>query len=193
MVLSVLKNQIYFGIIGPFGLFEFECFEKSNLFAIKIIGKILQTIGGKEYPPKRKKTLNLIFSIFNRDFKSKNLGNVIISLKNNHLFFIREQRNINFEMKVEKNKKYIFVGRFLVISKRSGNLVNYKCENFNKISPRSPFVKYISMIKNTVPCIQTLEGEVIKPHFYLTDNNFGIGKESKDKLFNLYLIDRLNV
>lgn len=168
-------------------------FEKSELFAIKIIGKILQTVGGKEYPPKRKKTLNLISSIVYRDFKNQNLGNVIISLNNNYLFFIREQRNINFEMKVKKNKKYIFDGRFLVISKRSGNLVNYKCENFDEISSRSPFIKHTSMIKNTIPCIQTLEGMVIKPHFNIIDSNFNIEKESKDKLFNLYLINRLNV
>ena len=96
-------------------------------------------------------------------------------------------------MKVEKNKKYIFDGRFLVISKKSGNLVNYKCENFDKISSRSPFVKHTSMIKNTIPCIQTLEGVVIKPHFNIVNNNFFIENESKDKLFNLYLIDRLNV
>ena len=168
-------------------------FEKSELFAIKIIGKILQTVGGKEYPPKRKKTLNLISSIIYKEFKNRNLGNVIISLKNNYLFFIREQRNINFEMKVKKNKKYIFDGRFLVISKKSGNLVDFKYENFDKISSRSPFVKHTSMIKNTIPCIQTLEGAVIKPHFNIIVNKLNIKKESKDKIFNLYLIDRLNV
>ena len=35
-------------------------FEKSNLFTISIIGKIIQTVGGKEFPPKRKKTYDLI-------------------------------------------------------------------------------------------------------------------------------------
>ena len=30
-------------------------FEKSSLLTINIIGKIIQTVGGKEFPPKEKK------------------------------------------------------------------------------------------------------------------------------------------
>ena len=33
-------------------------FEKSQLFAVRLVGKIIQSVGGKEYPPKRKKTLD---------------------------------------------------------------------------------------------------------------------------------------
>ena len=37
-------------------------FEKSFLFAVRIVGKIIQTVGGNDYAPKRKKTSHLISS-----------------------------------------------------------------------------------------------------------------------------------
>ena len=43
-------------------------FEKSFLFAVRIVGKIIQTVGGNEYAPKRKKTSHLISFIFTKSF-----------------------------------------------------------------------------------------------------------------------------
>ena len=62
-----------------------KIFEKSSLFTINIIGKIIQTVGGKEFPPKRKKTLNLIRTLFYSNSGNKTLGNVKIFQKNNYL------------------------------------------------------------------------------------------------------------
>ena len=61
-------------------------FEKSNLFTISIFGRILKTVGGNEYAPKREKTLNCLKHIFSPVFKNTNLGNVKISLKKSYLF-----------------------------------------------------------------------------------------------------------
>ena len=91
-------------------------FEKSFLFAIRIVGKIIQTVGGNEYAPKRKKTSDLISFLFTKNFKKKSLGNVNISLSQGNLFFIRENRNLNFGLNIKQNKYYIFDGRFLVKS-----------------------------------------------------------------------------
>ena len=74
-------------------------FENSLLFTIRIVGKIIQTVGGNEYAPKRKKTCDLISFMFTKNFKKKSLGNVNISLSQGNLFFIRENRNLNFEFK----------------------------------------------------------------------------------------------
>ena len=34
-------------------------FNKSNIVSVNILGKVLQIVGGKEYPPKKKKTLTI--------------------------------------------------------------------------------------------------------------------------------------
>ena len=46
-------------------------FDKSYNFSTRVVGKIIQTVGGSEYPPKRRKTFELISSIFCSQFKNK--------------------------------------------------------------------------------------------------------------------------
>ena len=41
-------------------------FEKSFLFAVRVVGKIIQTVGGNEYAPKRKKTFYVINSLYKK-------------------------------------------------------------------------------------------------------------------------------
>ena len=61
-------------------------FNKSNQVGIKILGKIIEIVGGKEYSKKKKKTLNLMQSIFKIYFKSKCLGNVNVYLEEKFIF-----------------------------------------------------------------------------------------------------------
>ena len=75
-----------------------DIFEKSFLFTVRIVGKIIQTVGGKDYAPKRKKTSQLIFSLFTKNIKKKSLGNVNVFTCQGYIFFIRENRNLNFAL-----------------------------------------------------------------------------------------------
>ena len=165
-------------------------FFKSNQVGVKIVGKLLQMVGGKEYSPKKKKTLNLIKAILKSPFKNINLGNVNIYLNRSHLFFIREQRNLFFDMNIKKNRYYIFDGRFLLISKVSGKIVQSSKKHLNK---KSIFFKYQNEINNSLPIIETLEGKSLHPYLN-TINNTEFKKESiNDGTFGLYLINRLLV
>ena len=166
-------------------------FEKSNDFTISIVGKIIQTIGGNEFPPKRKKTYDLICSMFSKNFVNKTLGNVKIFLKNNYLFFIREHRNLSLRMKIIKGKYYLFDGRFLIISSKSGNLISSFGNDLNIINNKSPFYKYKDIINKSIPYLQTLEGKNIKPHLNIVKENSALNKYIDNKSFSLYLINRV--
>ena len=170
-----------------------KLFIKSNLVAIKILGKVFQIVGGKEYSPKKIKTLNLMKAIFNFPFKNQNLGNVNVHLNKNYLFFIREQRNLFFDMEINKNKNYIFDGRFLLISNVSGRIIQSSSNHSNKVDEKSIFFKYKKEINNSLPVIQTLEGKSIEPHLNIINNNVFEKESIKNGSFSLYLINRLLV
>jgi len=168
-------------------------FEKSDIFCIKFFIKIIQTVGGKEYPPKRKQVRHLINSLFIMKFKKHTLGNVCVFLKQNYIYFLREQRNLHFNTEIKKNKKYIFDGRFIISSSASGTLISSETGNHNNISDKSPFYDYKRLINNTIPCIQTLEGKLIKPHLKIIDEKTKINTNEiiKPNSFKLYLINRV--
>ncbi len=167
-------------------------FEKSFLFALRIVGKIIQTVGGNEYAPKRKKTSDLINFLFAEKFKKKSLGNVNISLNQGYLFFIRENRNLNFGLNIKQNKYYIFDGRFLVISSLAGKLVKCNSSDLVKIDNKSPFYKYNYWINNTIPYLETLEGKTIKPHLSIINENSKL-YITKNDCFTIYLLNRILV
>ena len=167
-------------------------FEKSFLFAVRLVGKIIQTVGGNEYAPKRIKTYNLLSFLFIKKFTKKSLGSVNIFQSNGYLYFIRENRNLNFDLNINQNKYYIFDGRFLVKSSYAGKLV--KCNNSSLVTfdSKSPFYKYSHWINKTIPYLETLEGKTIKPHLYIIDQNKRLNI-SKNKSFSLYLLNRILV
>ena len=167
-------------------------FEKSFLFTIRIVGKIIQTVGGNEYAPKRKKTYNLISFMFTKNFKKKSLGNVNIFLSQGNLFFIRENRNLNFGVNIQKNKYYIFDGRFIVKSPLAGKLVKCTNSDLSVIDITSPFNKYSYLINNTIPYLETLEGETIKPHLFIINQNSKLNV-AENVYFSLYLLNRILV
>lgn len=165
-------------------------FEKSFLFTVRLVGKIIQTVGGNEYAPKRKKTSDLISVLFTKKFKNKCLGNVNISLSHGYLFFIRENRNLNFGLNIQQNKYYIFDGRFLVKSSLAGKLVKYNNNDLVKIDKNNPFSKYGYCINITIPYLETLEGKTLKPHLYIINRNSKINIVKNDR-FSLYLFNRI--
>ena len=164
-------------------------FEKSNLFTISIFGRIIKTVGGNEYAPKREKTLNCLKHIFSPVFKNTNLGNVKISLKKSYLFFTRENRNINFDIEIIKNKKYIFDGRFFLTSKYSGNLISSEFHNFESVKNNNPFAECEDDINSTIPFMSTLEGATIKPYFNICSGKSHIKTNPEGKSYELSLIN----
>ena len=167
-------------------------FERSFLFTVRVVGKIIQTVGGNEYPPKRKKTLFLINSLYTKKITKISLGNVNIFLCQGNLYFIRENRNLNFGINIKKNKYYIFDGRFLVKSSLAGKLVNYNNDDLLIIDNENPFYEYGHWINNTIPYLETLEGKTIKPHLKIIKQN-SIPNNVKDEGFSLYLFNRILV
>ena len=167
-------------------------FEKSFLFTLRIVGKIIQTVGGNDYAPKRKKTSHIISNLFTKNFKKKSLGNVNVSICQGYIFFIRENRNLNFGLKIQQNKYYIFDGRFLVKSSISGKLV--KCNNNDLviIDHNNPFYKHGCWINNSIPYLETLEGKTIKPHLNIIVKKSKLNI-AKNDCFSLYLLNRILV
>ena len=166
-------------------------FEKSFLFAVRIVGKIIQTVGGNDYAPKKKKTSHLISSLFTKNFKKKSLGNVNVSICQGYIFFIRENRNLNFGLKIQQNKYYIFDGRFLVKSPISGKLVKNN-NDLVLIDNKNPFYKYRCFINNSIPYLETLEGQTIKPHLNIINQKSKLNIV-KNVCFSLYLFNRILV
>ena len=168
-------------------------FYKSNEVGIKILGIILQIVGGKEYAPKKKKTLNLMQRIFEISFKSKSLGNVNGYREENSILLIREKRNLCFDMDIIKNKYHIFDGRFLLVSNVSGKIVQNTKNYFDNEDKQSIFFKYKDQINNSLPIIETLEGKSIRPYLSIIDNREFKKENIKDGSFGLYLINKLLV
>ena len=167
-------------------------FKKSYLFAVRIVGKIIQAVGGKEYAPKRKKTHELLSSIFTKKIKKKSLGNVNVSKSQGYIFFVRENRNLNFDITIVKNKYYIFDGRFLIKSLHSGTLIKNKNNDFIVTDIKNPFHGYDYWINNSIPYLVTLEGKTIKPYIYNVNENFNSTKCTNNS-FSLYLINRISI
>ena len=166
-------------------------FKKSDLYCIKFFSKIIQTVGGKKYPPKRKQIYELIKALFTNNFKKRTLGNVYIFYYKNYIFFIREKRHLNFNLDITVNKKYIFDGRFILISDVPGKLICSEKMNYNNILANSPFFEFKNLINKTIPCLQTLEGKLIKPHLYIINSKSNSNDSVKRNSFRLYLINRV--
>ena len=166
-------------------------FKKSDLYCIKFFSKIIQTVGGKKYPPKRKQIYELIKALFTNDFKKRTLGNVNIFYFKNYIFFIREKRHLNFNLDITVNKKYIFDGRFILISDVPGKLICSEKMNYNNILANSPFFEFKNLINKTIPCLQTLEGKLIKPHLNIMNLKSNSNDSIKNNSFRLYLINRV--
>ena len=141
---------------------------------------------------KEKKTSDLISFLFTEKFKKKSLGNVNISLNQGYLFFIRENRNLNFGLNIEENKYYIFDGRFLVKSSISGKLVKNNNNDLVLIDNKNPFFKYGCCINNSIPYLETLEGQTIKPHLYIINQKSTLNIVKND-CFSIYLFNRILV
>ena len=95
-------------------------------------------------------------------------------------------------MTAQKNKYYIFDGRFIVKSPLAGRLVKCTNSDLSVIDITSPFNKYSYLINNTIPYLETLEGETIKPHLFIINQNSKLNV-AENVYFSLYLLNRILV
>ena len=166
-------------------------FKQSDILCVSLFTKILLTVGGKLYPPKRKKVYEVIKSLLICDLKKRTLGNVCINLKNNFIYFLREKRHLNYNFEINKNKKYFFDGRYIIVSNVKGKLVSSENINFNVVPINSPFYEFKKIINKTIPCLQTLEGKLLKPHLHIIDAKLKHHVNLEYDAFKLYLINRV--
>ena len=166
-------------------------FKQSDILCVSLFAKILLTVGGKSYPSKRKKVYEVIKSLLICDLKKRTLGNVCINIKNDFIYFLREKRHLNYNFEINKNKKYFFDGRYIIISNVKGKLVSSENVNFDVVPVNSPFYEFKKIINKTIPCLQTLEGKLIKPHLNIIDTKLKHHGNLKHDAFKLYLINRV--
>ena len=96
-------------------------------------------------------------------------------------------------MEIRKDKNYIFDGRFIIVSSKSGNLISSNGNDISKFSNKHPFFEYRDIINNTIPCLRTLEGSCIKPHLNVIEVNSNIHEKLNQKSFSLYLMNKVLV
>jgi hypothetical protein len=104
---------------------------------------------------------------------------------------LREKRHLNYNFEINKNKKYFFDGRYIIISNVKGKLVSSENVNFDVVPVNSPFYEFKKIINKTIPCLQTLEGKLIKPHLSIIDTKLKHHGNLKHDAFKLYLINRV--
>ena len=127
--------------------------------------------------------------------KNKFCKKYIILFYRNYSALCQKQRKIKdlFTSKIEIDKNYIFDGRYIIVSSKSGNLISSNGNDISKFSNKHPFFEYRDIINNTIPCLRTLEGSCIKPHLNIIGSNPNINKILNQKSFSLYLMNKVLV
>ena len=146
-------------------------FKKSDLFCCYIFGKLIKNVGGNNFLPRKLKLIKKLSDLFSGKLKKFTLNNVIIFKKSKSINMIRENRNIEFGLKIIKNKISFFDNRFVILSNLNGMLVtNNDHLNFiNDLSYNGSMIKSYKYISSTIPNLKTLEGKIIKPYLYLME------------------------
>ena len=118
--------------------------------------------------PRKLNLIKKLKDFFNGKINKFTINNVVIFKKLKCIILIRENRNIQFELEVFKNKILFFDNRFLILSKFNGVLMSNNdysniLNDFGNNESMSESYKYIS---STIPNLKTLEGKIIKPYLY---------------------------
>ena len=171
--LWISKNVVYYphGSVSINYKNLFLLFKKNDLFGSYIFGKLIKNVGGNEFLPRKSKLIKNLRDFFNDEFKKFTVSNVVIFKKLQFINLIRENRNINYGFKIQKNKILFFDNRFIILSKYKGILVSNKDHsNFiNDMGDNDLMSKSYKYISTTIPNLKTLEGKLIKPYLYIMD------------------------
>ena len=82
-------------------------YENSPRFCALLIGKLINRVGGKIFLPKQRKILDKLRFLHQRKIIKFTLGNVILFIKSEKLYLIRESRNIQMNQQVKKHKIHL--------------------------------------------------------------------------------------
>ena len=150
----------------------FLLFKKNDMFCSYQLGKLIKNVGGNDFLPRKLNLIKKLRDFFDGKINKFTMNNVIIFKKLKCINLIRENRNIQFELEVFKNKILFFDNRFLILSKFNGVLVSNKAHSnisndFDNNELMSKSYRYIS---STIPNLKTLEGKIIKPYLYIVEN-----------------------
>ena len=185
------ENVIYYSHGSISINFEnfFSMFKKSDIFSSYQLGKLIKNVGGNDFQPRKLNLIKKLRELFNGKLNKFTINNVVIIKKLKSIYLIRENRNIEYGLKIYKDKISFFDNRFLILSKFNGILVSRKdhsdfLNNFSNNKLMSKSYKYIS---STIPNLKTLEGKLIRPYLYMIEdknikNNLKI-KSSYDLIF----------
>ena len=105
----------------------FSCchyYKKNVIFSSYQLGKLIKNVGGNDFLPRKLNLIKKLRDFFNGKINKFTINNVVIFKKLKYINLIRENRNIQFGLKVFKNKTVFFDNRFLILSKFNGILVS---------------------------------------------------------------------
>jgi len=147
-------------------------FKKNVMYSSYQLGKLIKNVGGNDFLPRKLNLIKKLRDFFNGKTNKFTINNVVIFKKLKSINLIRENRNIQFELEVFKNKILFFDNRFLILSKFNGLLVsnNDHSKIFNDFGYNELMSKSYRYISSTIPNLKTLEGKIIKPYLYIIDN-----------------------
>ena len=150
----------------------FLMFKKSDFFCSYQLGKLIQNVGGNDFQPRKLNLVKKLRDLFSGKLNKFTINNVLIIKKLKSINLIRENRNIEYGLKIFKNKISYFDNRFLILSKFNGILVSRKDHSnlLNDCSNNELMSKYYKYISSTIPDLKTLEGKLMRPYLYMVDN-----------------------
>ena len=166
----------------------------SPKFCSLLLGKLIKNVGGNRFMPKQKKILIKLRSLFKENLNKFTLGNVILYVKFDKLYLIKEERNLFINNYVKKDKFQYFDNRFILFSKMDGRILDVKKLNFEvvNLSRCSKFFQYSNLINNSLPVLKTLEGRLVKPYLSIVDKNKIREIKKCDKDFNLFFVKNID-
>ena len=149
----------------------FSLFKKNELFSSHLLGKLIKNVGGNYFSPRKLKLTNNLRDFFNGKLSKFTINNVVVFKKINSINLIRENRNIQYGLKITNNKIFFFDNRFVILSNFNGTLVsnNDYSNVINDFSNYELMSKSYRYINSTIPNLKTLEGKLIKPYLYIMD------------------------
>ena len=166
----------------------------SPKFCSLLIGKLINNVGGNTFIPKQKKILIKLSFLFKKKINKFTLGNVILFTKLGKLNMIKEERNLDINNPVKKNKFQYFDNRFILLSKFDGHILNSKKFNLEvvNLASCSKFFQYSNLINNSLPVLKTLEGRLVKPYLSIVDKNKIREIKNFDRDFILFFVKNID-
>ena len=194
---SWIKINVKYYVHGSISVDFFglkEIYKLSPKFSAFLVGKLISNVGGKHFLPRQRKIMEKLNYVFKNKIKKFTLGNVVLFIKFDKIFLIREIRNVLINEIIEKDRVHYFDKRFLVSSKYGGKIVNSSLFNEKIINLQKckNFCNYENYINKSLPILKTLEGRLIKPYLNIIEKKNISEFKNLDNDFNLFFVKDIN-